>query len=236
VNITPPLPGGGPFIEQGGVFAVPNLRGGGEYGETCIARHAGAEAERVRRLHRSAEFLIGEKITSRDRLAISGGRTGACWWPRSSRSGLICSMPLSAGASDRHGPLSPFPHCKTLDPGNAQPKILSSSSSYTPTRPITTSRTEWPIPHAHLHRWVGHARRSPARAQVRCAPASGTERPGPILLRLETGRPRRGKPLGKSIEQYADEMAFLSGSSELGPRESGSSNRSVRSRNALPAR
>jgi len=56
-----------------------------------------------------------------------------------------------------------------------------------------------------------HARKFAARLQ---AAQSG---PGPILLRLEDQAGHgAGKPLGKSIEQYADEMAFLFGQLGVG--------------------
>ena len=51
-----------------------------------------------------------------------------------------------------------------------------------------------------------HARKFVARLQA------ATRGPGPILLRLESQAGHgAGKPLAKSIEQYADEMAFLFG-------------------------
>jgi len=56
-----------------------------------------------------------------------------------------------------------------------------------------------------------HARKFVARLQ---AAQTG---PGPILLRLEGHAGHgAGKPLGKLIEQYADEMAFLFGQFGLG--------------------
>ena len=78
VNITPSFAAAvGPFIEQGGVYAVANLRGGGEYGETWHrAGMLGRKQNVFDDFIAAAEFLIREKITSRDRLAISGRSNG----------------------------------------------------------------------------------------------------------------------------------------------------------------
>src|SRR3989454_12822667 len=65
------------WLEMGGVYAVPNLRGGGEYGEE--GHQAGMHGQKQNVFDdfiAGAEYLVAQRYTSPPKLAIAGGSSG----------------------------------------------------------------------------------------------------------------------------------------------------------------
>ncbi|UOR04155.1 prolyl oligopeptidase family serine peptidase [Hymenobacter aerilatus] len=78
VNLTPAFSTSNILLlENGGIYAVPNLRGGGEYGETWHLAGTKLNKQNVfDDFIAAAEYLMQNKYTSKDYLAISGGSNG----------------------------------------------------------------------------------------------------------------------------------------------------------------
>ena len=89
------------WLEQGGVLAMPNLRGGGEYGEDWHKAGMGANKQNVFDDYvAAARWLIANKWTTPERLAIHGGSNGGLLVgaamtqaPELFRA-VVCSVPL----------------------------------------------------------------------------------------------------------------------------------------------
>jgi prolyl oligopeptidase len=206
------------WLEQGGVVAIPNIRGGGEYGETWHQSGIlGSKQNSFDDFIGAAEWLIRERYTRSERLAAAGGSNGGLLVgaaltqrPELFRAVLI-QVPLldmlryhrfliarlwipEYGSADDPEQFrwlraySPYHHVRR---GVAYPAVLlATAESDTRVDPM-------------------HARKMAARLQA----ATSTDRP--VLLRLEARAGHgAGKPLSKVLEELTDSWTFVF--SELG--------------------
>ena len=196
------------WLEAGGVIAIPNLRGGGEYGEAWHqAGMLGRKQNTFDDFIAAAEYLIRERYTSPERLAVAGGSNGGLLMgavvtqrPDLFRA-VIIQVPLldmlryhvfliarlwipEYGSPDVPGEFawlqgySPYHHVKD---GTPYPAILlATAESDTRVHPM-------------------HARKMTARLQA----ATASEHP--VLLRLETQAGHgAGKPVSKLVDELTD--------------------------------
>lgn len=202
------------LLEQGGVYAVPNLRGGGEYGEKWHIAGTKMNKQNVfDDFIAAAEYLISNKYTSKDYLAISGGSNG----------GLLVAAVMSQRpelfkvALPAVGVLDMLRYNKftagagwAYDYGTAQEskemfEFLYRYSPYHALKPgvsypatlITTADHDDRVVPAHSFKFA-------ARLQEYHRGNS------PVLIRIETNAGHgAGKPTAKIIEEQADKWAFM---------------------------
>ncbi len=201
------------WMEMGGLFAMPSLRGGGEYGEDW--HKAGTKLNKQNVFDdfiAAAEYLIAEKYTRSDKLAIQGGSNGgllvgACLTQRPDLFGaclpavgvmdMLRFQKFTAGRywvddygssdnADEFAALfkySPYHNCK---PGVKYPATM-----------VTTADTDDRVVPGHSFKFA---------AALQAAQAGDKT----ILIRIETRAGHgAGKPTAKIIEETADQWAFL---------------------------
>ena len=201
------------LLEQGGIFALANIRGGGEYGE---AWHRAGMLENKQNVFddfiAAAEYLIAERYTSPSRLAIAGGSNGgllvgACL---TQRPDLYCATfpmvgvldmlryhrftigwgwAVEYGSADR---AADFPYLYAYSPlHNIKP-----GTCYPPTLILTADHDDRVVP--------AHSFKFGATLQA----AQGCD--NPILLRVESDAGHgAGKPVSKSIQEQTDIWSFF---------------------------
>jgi prolyl oligopeptidase len=201
------------WLDQGGVFAVANLRGGGEFGEDW---HRGGMLDRKQNVfddfHAAAEYLIANKYTQPSRLGIAGGSNGGLLVgtamtqrPELFRA-VVCSYPLLDMVRYHKFLVARFwipEYGSSDDP--AQYKVLRAYSPYHNVKPGTAyPATLFITGDADTRVDPLHARKMAALVQA----AQGGEHP--ILLKYDTKLGHTGaRPISATIEDYADEIGFL---------------------------
>ncbi|HEY0713930.1 MAG TPA: prolyl oligopeptidase family serine peptidase, partial [Polyangia bacterium] len=203
----------GPFLEKGGVYVVANLRGGAEYGESWHqAGMLGKKQNVFDDFIAAAEYLIAQKITSRDKLAISGRSNG----------GLLTAAAVTQRPDLFRAVISGVPLTDMIryhkfriaqlwipEYGSSEdPEAFKWLYAYSPYHRVKDG-TAYPAvllftAESDTRVDALHARKMAARLQA----ANKSDKP--ILLRLESRAGHgAGKPLAKVIEQATDELAFL---------------------------
>jgi len=201
------------WMEMGGVFAVANLRGGGEYGEEW---HLAGTKLRKQNVFddfiAAAEWLIANRYTSTPKLAIGGGSNGgllvgACL---NQRPDLFGAALPAVGVMDmlRFDKLT-IGWAWASDYGTSDdPEQFKALYAYSPLHNIKPG-TRYPasfISTADHDDRVVPAHSFKYAAALQAAQAG----PAPILIRIETKAGHGGgKPTTKIIEEKADEWAFL---------------------------
>ncbi|MDX1953236.1 MAG: prolyl oligopeptidase family serine peptidase [Verrucomicrobiota bacterium] len=201
------------WMEMGGIYAQPSLRGGGEYGEQW--HKAGTKLQKQNVFDdfiAAAEYLVKEGYTSSKKLAIAGGSNGgllvgACMTQRPD---------LFAAALPAVGVLDMLRFHKftigwawTSDYGSADnPEEFSALLKYSPLHNLKPG-TAYP---ATLITTADHDDRVvPAHSFKFAAALQEAHRgPNPVLIRIETKAGHgAGKPTAKIIEEAADRYGFL---------------------------
>lgn len=214
VSVTPTFsPGHMAFMELGGVYAVANVRGGGEYGDGW---HRSATRVHKQRSFddflAAASWLIDRGVTSPQRLAITGGSNGGLLVGAS----LTQRPDLFGAALVRVGVLDMLRFHKftvgwawVSDYGSPEdPEEFRALLSYSPYHNIRPG-TEYP---ATLVLTADHDDRVVPIHSFKFAAAlqDAQAAEAPVLVRVETRAGHgAGTPMGKRLSQAVDELAFL---------------------------
>jgi prolyl oligopeptidase len=201
------------WLEMGGVYAIPNLRGGGEYGEDW--HQAGTKLNKQNVFNdfiAAAEWLIENQYTSSAKLAISGGSNGgllvgACMTQRPDLFGA--ALPAVGVMDMLRFHKFTIGWAWTSDYGSPDdPEEFKALYAYSPLHNLK-SGTQYP---ATLISTADHDDRVVPAHSFKFAAALQEAHSGdnPVLIRVETKAGHgAGKPTQKIIEELADEFAFL---------------------------
>ena len=203
------------WMEMGGVLAVANLRGGGEYGDTW--HRAGTKQQKQNVFDdfiAAGEYLVKEKYTSPAKLAIQGGSNGgllvgACMTQRPDLYGaclpavgvmdMLRFQKFTAGRFwvDDYGSSDNSSEFGSLYAYSPYHVLLKNGPKKYPATMVTTADTDDRVVPGHSFKFAA------ALQSVQAGPE-------PVLIRIETKAGHgAGKPTAKVIEEVADQWAFL---------------------------
>ena len=201
------------WMEQGGVYAVPNLRGGGEYGKAW--HNAGTKLQKQNVFDdfiAAAEYLIAEKYTSSEYLAIRGGSNGGLLVgatmtqrPDLMRVALPAvgvldmlryhTFTAGAGWAYDYGTAEDSKEMFDYLKGYSPVHNVKAGTSY-PATLITTGDHDDRVVPAHSFKFAAELQ-------------DKHEGNNPVMIRIETNAGHgAGTPVTKSIDQYADIFGF----------------------------
>jgi len=201
------------WLEMGGIYAVANMRGGGEYGKKW--HDAGTKFQKQNVFDdfiAAAEYLISEKYTSSDFLAIKGGSNGGLLVGAvmTQRPKLMKVALPAVGVLDmlRYHTFTAGAGW-AYDYGTAEDskEMFDYINSYSPVQNVKAG-TNYPATLVttgdHDDRVVSaHSFKFAAQLQAKQAGAN------PVLIRIETNAGHgAGKPVSKTIEEASDIQAF----------------------------
>ncbi|MDZ8080739.1 MAG: prolyl oligopeptidase family protein [Nostoc sp. DcaGUA01] len=201
------------WMEMGGVYAMPNLRGGGEYGEEW---HQAGMKEKKQNVFddfiAAAEWLIANKYTKTEKLAIAGGSNGgllvgACMTQRPDLFGA--ALPAVGVMDMLRFHKFTIGWAWTAEYGSPDnPEEFPALYAYSPLHNLKPN-TAYP---ATLITTADHDDRVVPAHSFKFAAALQANHLGdaPVLIRIETKAGHgAGKPTAKIIEEAADKWAFL---------------------------
>ena len=201
------------WMEQGGVYAVPNLRGGGEYGKAW--HDAGTQQQKQNVFDdfiAAAEYLIENNITSPEFLAIRGGSNGGLLvgatmtqrpelmkvaLPAVGVLDMIRYHKFTAGAgwSYDYGTADDSKEMFEYLKGYSPVHNVKAGTIYPATLVTTGDHDDRVVP-AHSFKFAAELQ-------------DKQEGTNPVLIRIETNAGHgAGTPVSKTIEQYADIFGF----------------------------
>ena len=201
------------WMEQGGVYAVPNLRGGGEYGKEW--HKAGTQMQKQNVFDdfiAAAEYLIENNYTSSDYLAIRGGSNGGLLVgaTMTQRPDLMKVALPDVGVLDmlRYHTFTAGAGW-AYDYGTAEqsPEMFEYLKGYSPVHNVRAG-VEYP---ATLVTTGDHDDRVVPAHSFKFAAELQSKQSGsnPTLIRIETDAGHgAGTPVSKIIEKYADVFGF----------------------------
>ena len=201
------------WMEQGGIYAVPNIRGGGEYGKEW--HDAGTQMQKQNVFDdfiAAAEYLIEQGYTSKEYLAIRGGSNGGLLvgavmtqrpdlmqvaLPAVGVLDMLRYHTFTAGAgwSYDYGTAEDSPEMFEYLKGYSPVHNVKEGVSYPATLVTTGDHDDRVVP-AHSFKFAANLQEKQAGQN-------------PVLIRIETKAGHgAGTPISKSIEQYADIFGF----------------------------